>query len=305
MNSWKTQQNHLRTHNLFYSAVHGEVGDSLVDLGYRVTGEFTIAENRKKDARCQPAFTLFNGQNLLFVDIVRPGTISDQEIRRLSQYNKLDREAVEEYLNRCDFSTPGYGRSDLDNFDSCFVMPLGQYETHSNGEPKLQENLERLKKEGCIATISPGGVLEKQHMGVHGTSIDNALNNGISVPEKTGKYVHLSEEVHKESLAVAICEEIVAGSDLRDGGKKLQESDVGSHFEREIGYDIAHEVLEYLRKIDACRIKREESSYTFTKYNLNVILNIRNRLISDPIDETLSDDVHSSSDQNASLADFS
>lgn len=304
MDEWDYQQRHLKSHNLFYSAVYGEVDEGLADHGYRITGEFTIAENRKKDAHCQPPFTLYNNQNLVFVDIIGPGTITEDEIERLSQYNNLDRESVEGYLDRCNLSVSGYSKYELENFDSCFVMSRQQYESHLSGSPKLQRKLDRLETEGSILTVSPGGALKKQTGGIHGSKIDKVLGKGISVPERTGKYVHLPLEVRQESLAVAICEEIVAGSDLSQSGISLQESDIGNYFGRDIEYDIAHRVLEYLRKINACRVKRGENAYTFTKYNLDVILSIRKRLKSDPINTVLSDDLRESADENRSLNEF-
>lgn len=272
MKDWNIQERYLKLHNLFYSAVYGEVDQGLSELGYRITGEFTLAENRKKNARCQPPFTLYNNKNLIFVDIVEPGSITEEEIDRLSQYNKLDRESVEDYLDRCDLSVSGYSRFELDNFDSCFVMSKEQYETHSSGRHQLQRKLDNLQTEGSILTVSPGGVLKKQNGGIHGSEIDDVLEEGIQVPERTGKFVHLPLEVYQESLAVAICEEIVAGSDLSQSGISLQESEIGDHFGRDIEYDIAHRVLEYLRKINACRVKQGEKAYTFTKYNLDVII---------------------------------
>lgn len=304
MGNWKMQQQHLQLHNLFYSAVYGEVDNGLTEFGYRTTGEFTIAENRKKDARCQPAFTLYNNQNLVFVDILEPGLITDADISRLSQYNQLDRESVENYLDRCDLSTSGYSKSKLDNFDSCFVMSSDQYSSHLSGDPEMRRQLEQLKTEGSILTVSPGGKLVMQNDGIHGSKIHDVLDEGISVPERTGKYVHLPLNIKQDSLAVAICEEIVAGSDLSQSGISLQEPDIGNYFGRDIGYDLASRVLKYLRKINACRVKRGESAYTFTKYNLDVVLSIRNKLRSDPIDDVLSDESLDPSGKNRSLSEF-
>ncbi|WP_144049506.1 hypothetical protein [Halorubrum salipaludis] len=301
---WEQQEAYLKIHNLFYSAVHGEVDQGLVDYGYRVPGEFTIAENRKKGVRCQPPFTLYDNNNLIFVDIVKPGRITADTVTRLSKYNNLDRESVENYLDRCDLSSSGYSKNELDNFDSCYVMSKRQYESHLSGGPELQERLDDLKTEGSIITASPGGKLIKENGGIHDSKIDQILSQGISIPNRTGKFVHLPRTVYPESLTVAICEEIVAGSDLSETGIKLRGSTVGDHFGREIETDLGHRVLEYLRKINACRVKQGESEYTFTKYNLDVVLSIRKRLATDPIEETLSDDVGGSSSQDMSLSDF-
>lgn len=299
---WVDQRRHLRVQNLFYSAVYGENDRGLVDLDYRVAGEYTIAENVKRDARCQPAFTLYNGENLLFVDFVMPGRITDEEISRLSQYNRLDREAVEDYMDRCNFSREENRTSRLSNYDFFYVMPKQQYQDHISGSPKRQKKMDRLQTEGCIVTVSPGEYVAKASGSIHGSNIDDQLGQGISIPLNTGKYVHLPLNVEPESLAVAICEEIVAGGDLRGSGVKLRESDVGDHFGRVVGRDIAHRVLEYLRKINACRVKRGEDCYTFTKYDLDVVLSIRNQLEAKPIDEVLSD---KEPDENlTSLDDF-
>lgn len=304
MSDWELQQRHLQTHNLFYSTVHGEVDQSLADLNYHVVGEFTVVENRKKGARCQPAFTLYNNNNLIFVDIAEPGRLTESEIDRLGQYNNLDRESVEDYLDRCEFSNPAYNKSALDNFDSCFIMRAEQYNSHKSGPPDLQKKIDRLEMEGCILTLSPGEELIKRNRGIHADRVDDVITTGVNIPEKTGKYIHLPQNITQETLSVAICEEMIAGGDLRDG-ISIQESDVGDYFGREISYDLVNRVLKYLRKINACRIKRGENKYTFTSYNLKTILSIRNKLVSDPIDEVLSDDEHPSLDNNRSLSEFS
>lgn len=302
MDGWFTQSEHLETHNLFYAAVYGEQDEGLIELNYHVAGEFTVANNRKKGARCQPAFTLYDNHNLIFVDIIEPGIITQEAIDRFRAYNKLDRESVEKYLDRVEFSHPDYGKGGLENFDSCFVMRLEQYETHKAGDPERRRKLENLEQEGCILTISPGDEITTQNRGVHGDDLNNKFEDGIKIPEKTGKYIHLPRQVRQESLAVAICEEMIAGGDLSNGGISLMTNEVGKYFGRELQYDVVDRVLRYLRKIGACRVKQGESAYTFDKYNLDTILDIRNKLSERPIDDVL--DENSSVGGNASLTDF-
>lgn len=162
-----------------------------------------------------------------------------------------------------------------------------------------------MKTQGCIATISSGDKLQIQERGIHGPTIDNTLQNGVAVPEKTGKYVYLTREIYRESLAVGICEGIVMSSDLSESGIKLNYSDVKAYFNRSIPYEMLGDVFEYLRSINACRIKRGDSSYTFTKYNLDVVLSIRQKLIEKPIEEEISDEDTDDSGKNRMLDEFS
>ncbi|MFC7204829.1 hypothetical protein ACFQJC_15035 [Haloferax namakaokahaiae] len=305
MVGWESQSQHLRTHDLFYSAVYGECDDGLIDIGFHVAGEFTEAENKKRDARCIPSFTLYDNDNLVFVDIFEPGDVTSETIERVSNYNRLDMESVEKYLKRCEFTEDHLTNEEIENYDHLFVLTKEQYSNHQAGDATQRSNLKQLEIEGCIATISPGGELKIEKGGLHCPPIDDALQQGVSVPEKTGKYVYITRNFYRESLAVGICEGIVMNENLTESDVKLNYSDVQSHFNRSIPFEMLEEVFEYLRSINACRVKRGDDAYTFNKYNLETVLSVRKYLASRPIDEELSDDDSRDPGQNRSLEEFS
>lgn len=141
MQGWTSQREHLQTHDLFFSAVYGDKGRGLIDIGFYLTGEFTVAENAKKEARCIPSFTLYNNEHLIFVDILEPGDITEETVERVSDYNRLDMESVEKYLKQCEFTESHLTNGNIENYDHLFLMDKDQYNRHRAGTPEQRERI--------------------------------------------------------------------------------------------------------------------------------------------------------------------
>lgn len=276
MNEWDIQEYHLETHNLFYSALFGELDPGFVDIGYQVVGEFTRLVDKRNDTEVEPCYTIFDGDSVIFFDVLEPGDITPEEIDRISSYNQVGLEAVEDHIDNVEVSDPDLDHNDIDNFDHCVICRKRQLMQQRSGTAEERERLEELERETCIAKVGNGEKLTKSNGSIRASDIDQRLEDGISVPEKVSHTIHLPRRIEDESLAVAICEEIVLGSDLRDGGIELEHADIRNHFGRGISYDQLDDVFAYLRSKGACR-KRDEC-FAFTKLNLDEIMGIRSDL---------------------------
>jgi len=273
MDTWDIQEYHLETHNLFYSALFGELDRGFVDIGYQVVGEFTRLVDQRNDTEIEPCYTIFDGSSVVFFDVLEPGDITHEEIERISSYNQVGLEAVENHIDNVEVSDPALDHNDIDNFDHFVICRKEQLTQQRSGTAEKRQRLEQLEREACIASVENGESLVKSSGSVRADDIDGLLETGISVPEKVSHTIHLPRRVQDESLAVAICEEIVLGSDLRDGGIELEHADIRNHFGRSISYDQLDDVFAYLRNKGACR-KRGEC-FAFTKYNLDEIMGVR------------------------------
>jgi hypothetical protein len=276
MDTWDIQEYHLETHNLFYSALFGELDTGFVDIGYQVVGEFTRLEDQRNDTEIEPCYTIFDGNSVVFFDVLEPGDITTEEIERISSYNQAGLEAVENHIDNVEVSDPALDHNDIDNFDHCVICRKEQLTQQRSGTAEKRQRLEQLEREACVASVESGDSLVKSNGSVRADDIDDLLETGIAVPEKVSHTIHLPRRVQEESLAVAICEEIVLGSDLRDGGIELEHADIRNHFGRGISYDQLDDVFAYLRSKGACR-KRNEC-FAFTKYDLDAIMGIRSDL---------------------------
>ncbi|GGO03032.1 hypothetical protein [Haloarcula pellucida] len=276
MEAWDIQEYHLETHNLLYSVIFGELETGFVDIGYQVVGEFTRLEDQRNNTEIEPCYTIFDGNSVVFFDVLEPGDITSEEIDRISSYNQIGLEAVENHIDNVEVSDPDLDHNDIENFDHCVICREEQLTQQGSGTAEQRQRLEQLEREACIASVENGESLIKSSGSIRADNLDNILQRGVSVPNNVSHTIHLPRRVQPESLAVAICEEIVLGSDLRDGGVELEYADIRKHFGRSISYDKLDDVFAYLRNKGACR-KRDES-FAFTKYDLDDIMGIRSEV---------------------------
>jgi hypothetical protein len=304
MNGWVTQKQHIKTHNLFHSAIFGEDGDGLVDIGFRIVGEFMYVPDTRNDVDVEPPYTLLSPDTAVFFDFITPGRITDEDIDRVSKYNEIGLEAVEEHLKRTPISEDHLDPNDIEWFDHCTVLREDQYIEHQSGSAEQREALRRLEDVSSLATVSPGTSLSLEARELRHDDLTELLEDGIHVPKRPPNVVYLTRDVWTESLAVGVCEEILLNEDLSDGGKALDYEDVRSHFGRDIPYEQLEDVFAYLRDIGACRKRREDGKFLFTKYKLSQIMGCRKRLQRESVEEHLYDGEDDSEDDLSELSDF-
>lgn len=286
MQSWESQRSHLTTHNLLYSALYGEKDRGLVSHGYRVVGEFLRFRDRRNDITIEPCYTIFDGESVIFFDFIEPNEISSEDIERIGDYSNIGLEAVETHLKRLDITEPSLNPNNVERFDHCAICQRSQYESYEDGDSADRDVLERLHKAGCIATVEPGNRFQLEDGDIlRDQRLNSVLSDGITLPEIPPKNIYLPRSVRLESLAVAICEELVLGSDIREDGVAVSFMDVRNKFGRDIRRDKIDTVLEFLRKEGACR--KSDGQYVFTKFHLNDILDIRNRLFAYTVTERM------------------
>lgn len=290
METWDIQEYHLETHDLFYSALFGEIDHGLVDLGYQLVGEFSELEDPRSDTVIQPCYTIFDGSSVVFFDLLEPGTITDDAVGRIASYNQVGREAVENHLENLEVSDPALDHSDVDTFDHCVVCRSEQLAQQRSGSSDDRQRLNRLEQESDIAYIEQGDALQMENTdgSLRVRDVNDHLEDGISIPENAPHSVYLPRNIQDESLAIAICEEIVFGSDLRDGGIVLQQQDVRNHFGRSISFDRLDDVFEFIRDIGGCR--RSNGGYRFTEYTLPQAFEVRSKLESATLERYISDE---------------
>lgn len=298
---WESQIKHQMTHNLFYSAVFGEEEDGIVDLNFRIVGDFMYIPDNRNNVNIEPPYTLFEGNTVIFFDFITPGEITDEDLTRISRYNEIGLEAVENHLKRTPISEDHLDPNDIEWFDHCTVLRNEQYIEHQSGSGDQRRRLRRLKDVSSIVTVRPGGLFSLEDRNLRHDSLNESLDDGIAVPESPPNVVYLSKDVEHESLVVGVCEEIVLGSDLSDGGVALDFEDVKSHFGRDLSYDQLSDAFEYLRDIGACRKRRDDGKFKFTKYDLPQIMGVRDRLENESVEDHLYQD---EDDTVTGLSDF-
>lgn len=300
MNGWAKQRQHIQTHNLFYSAVFGEENTGLVDLGFRIVGDFMYVPDTRNNVNIEPPYTLLDSNTVVFFDFITPGRITEEDIQRITRYNEIGLEAVESHLSRIPISEDHLS-SDIDWLDHCTVMQEDQYIKHQSGSAEQREHLRQLEDVSSIATVAPGTSLSLESRELRHSDLTELLSDGIQVPKSPPNIVYLTRNVRDESLAIGICEEIILNRDL-NGEVALNYEDVKNHFGRDIQYEQLEDVFAYLRDIGACRKRRDDGKFLFTKYKLSQIMGCRHRLERESVEEHLSDD--DADEEMSSLSDF-
>lgn len=303
MKDWESQREHQLTHNLFKSAIFGEEGRGIVDTGFKIVGDFMYIPDNQNNVDIEPPYTVMGDDTVVFFDFITPGAIEAEDISRISKYNKVGLEAIEKHLKRTPISEDDLDPNEIEWFDHCTILREDQYIRHQSGKAEQREKLRQLEEESCIATVAPGGTLSLEDRRLRNDSLSDLLKDGIYVPQSPPNLVYLTRDIRDELLAVGICEEIVLGSDLSDGGVALDFEDVKSHFGRDIQYERLDEVFSYLRDIDACRKRRDDGKFRFTKYSLNQLMGVRRRLEHETVDEHHEDD-ETEDEETADLSDF-
>ncbi|MEZ3162313.1 hypothetical protein ABNG03_10135 [Halorubrum sp. RMP-47] len=302
MSTWETQRRHSTTHNLFQSAVIGEEGPGIIDEDFRVVGEYNVIPDTRNDIDIEPPYTLLGRTSAIFFDFITPGSIEEDEIDRIDKYNHINMRSVENHLNRAPISEDFLDPDEVEWYDHCTILREDQYREHNVGSAEERQRIRELEETSSLATVSKGGELSLEATPLRDDDLCELLENGIPVPDSPANLVYLTREIHDESLVLGICEEIVLGSDLSESGVALDFEDVKDDFNRGISYEQLEDAFEYLRDIGACRKRREDGKYLFTKYNLPTIMGVRDRFENETVEERVSDSV--SETGNAELSEF-
>lgn len=302
MSSWEAQQKHSTTHNLFHSAVMGEEGQGFVDIDFRIVGEYNVIPDMRNDGEIEPPYTFLGRNSAVFFDIITPGIIGWDEIERIDKYNDINMLSVENHLDRAPISEDFLDPDEIEWYDHCTILRKQQYRKHQAGSADERDRLRALEDVSSVATISKGGELALESTPLRDDELSELLESGIPVADSPANVTYLTREIHDESLVLGICEEIVLGSDLSEGDVALDFEYVKDHFNRGILYEQLEDAFEYLRDIDACRKRRDDGKYLFTKYNLPKIMGIRDRFESETVAERVSDTVLEG--EYAELSDF-
>lgn len=297
---WARQKREIDSYNTFFSAFKGEVtGQGLHDLGYRLVGRFLHISDERTDVDPSPDFLLYNGETLLLAEVKSGENISNRDIRQMEDSDSLSIEAAQEYLSDTEIRSRGLDPDEIRHVQPCIVYYEDFIENDCKPNDGCVESLNKLAEVAAVLKQDKGSELCLERGNVADSSLEAALNDGISLPQIPDKNVYLTEGVEKECLAFSICHDCVQNN-MGKGRIRITPSDVTEFYaNREIPPQRVSSVLSFLDEVGACR-RLEEGDYEFTTAHMSNIMDVEEKLQQRNVDRWLGEETPGQS----SLEDF-
>jgi hypothetical protein len=287
------QYKEVRAYNLFYSCLTGRADPNLAERGWITPIEFGEMYDKYSDTRCDPDFVLYNGDICLIVELKSGNNISERDIEQMEKADQMTIDGIESEIKDTDLSNVPYDGT-VTGVDHCIIyqdIDEEWVEKCLNNWESCEEALRDLMDTTAVLTQDYGGEL-RTVAGNFGIEIFKNIfsDNSISLPEEPSEEYLLTENMEKEVLADAICE--VWGQRVLDHADPITVgvSEIREFFSPTFNISIEklRKTMFYLSKIDACD-HDENLQYEFSREKYGNVLSIRERLLKERVEETLSD----------------
>lgn len=301
MNRWEKQKREISSYNIFNSSVkRRHDSEGLHNFGYKIVGDFLHLHDGRNEVVVEPDVLLYNGQNVLFVEIKSGENINSSDIEQMQKYTELGREAVENFLKDTQITQQGLQPREFDTIDHCIVFYKDFIRKCRTKWDSCRERLEELKEVSPVLTQKRGSKLTLNGGSVNDPDLESILNRGVDIPKATDTVIYLPENVEPESLSYSIANDIVINN-LQNDKYTLTASDVRNFYgRREIPLSKVNQSFQFLKKIGACRAQ-SDGSYLFHRRNISEIMAVEEKLRRKPVKEYLDD----GDEAQAGLGDFS
>lgn len=280
-----------QSYNLFYSALTSRASPCLTDRGWRAPIIFGKLEDPYANVTSEPDFVLYNGDICLLVEIKSGNNIQPRHISQMQRCNELTIDGIEREFTAADVSekTPYDGTVQI--IDRCIVyhdIDEEWLERCRNEWTNCQEQLENLERETAILTQDFGGRLRRIAGEFRSNSLQRLFDQGIELPENPKQEFALTEQMEKESLAIAICEIWGEQAIGYEDPVEVNINQIRDHFapRYNVSPEKVNRVLYYLHEIDACD-HRENLTYEFSQDRISEILQITQTVRERDLDSAL------------------
>lgn len=292
-NNVSRQYKEIRSYNLFYSIMTGRATPCIKEEGWVIVRYFARFPDRYSGVTVEPDFILYNGRVCWFVELKSGNNINDRDIRQMSEYNDLTIDGVEEELRDSDIQEETPYDGTVDGIETSIIyQDINEdwiYQCRNVWE-NCRDSLERLEAETALLTQQHGGKLEKLGGEFETNTVEQLLTDGINLPENPKEEIVLTEQMEKETLAIAICD--IWGEQAYDyeDPVEVNVNQIRDFFSPRFNIQPqrVNRVLYYLHVINACT-HVDGLNYEFSEGNIKNIIGIKNLVRNDAVDSTLSD----------------
>ena len=287
------QLREVNTYNLFFSALTERADPSLASSGWTMPMSFGVVEDPYNDVKAEPDFVLYDGDIVLFVEIKSGNNIENRHIDQMKRCNALSIQGIEEELTdaKVQAKTPYDGS--VESFDCSIVyMDIDEeYIEKCRSEwDNCAEQLEAMEEQAAVLTQDYGGALRKIAGQFESGRLERTFTEGISLPENPPEQFMLTEQMEKETLAIAICD--IWGERILDTATHVETNvnEIRDFFAPK--YNLppqrVNRTLYYLTEVDACE-HIDGFKYRFNGDHISGILGIVNELRKESVEDTLAD----------------
>lgn len=299
MSLWDRQKREIDSYNLFNSGIKRRHDTSgFQDHGFKLVGNFLKVPDHRNEVVVDPDFTLYDGEVVLFVEIKSGQNINDRHIEQMNDYNKLGREAVEEFLKDTEITDLDLQPREFSTFDHCIVYYENFIQKCRDEWEGCREKLEELQEVAPVVTQKRGSRLKHDCGSFNSSSLESLLREDIELPKATDKVIYLTENVEHECLSYSICHDIVLNN-LKDDFYEISPSDVRNFYGRNIPLGKINRCFEFLEHIGVCT-SISSGGFRFSDGNIRSIFNIESKLREKSVEDHL-DDVD---DEQSGLDEF-
>lgn len=282
----------IAAYNLFYSAMTGRANPCLADLGWVLPFYFGELHDPYEQITTKPDFVLYDGTVCWCVEVKSGSNIEQRDIDQMSESNDLSIDGVENAFYDADVQgrTPYDGT--VEQIDNCIIyhdINEEWMEKCRNEWANCRERLVDLEGETAILTQRHGGRLRKLAGEFKTPTLRSLFNEGVKLPQNPKEEILLTEQMEKETLAVAICDiwgdQVVGYEDPVTTNVNQVRDYFAPRFN--ISPEKANRTLYYLTVIGACD-HVEDLNYQFARSNMREIMNIKNTVRDERVEEVLS-----------------
>jgi len=298
---WEKQKQELDSYNVFYSCIKGLDADTgLLDLGFRVVGNFLRITDNRQDVEANPDVVLYNNETLLLVEIKSGNSVEPRDKNQMERMGQISIEEGQNFLKDTELNDPLLEPTELSDIQPLIVYPLDTVLSCRNSDGCISR-MEEIGEFGAVLSQEKDGYLEYQEGNISDNALRATLNQGISLPKHPDTSIYLTENTDREILSYSICMDLVRPQFHTTNTVEIQPNDVYERYRgREIKRRKLIDALDFLDQIGACT-STSTNIYTFRKKNIAEIMGVTEKLDKKRVTEWLSGEA----DKQRSLEDFS
>lgn len=297
---WVKQKQELNSYNVFHSCIKGlDANTSLLDLGFRVVGNFLRISDNRQDVEAEPDVVLYNNETLLLVEIKSGNSVAPRDENQMERMGQISIEEGQNFLRDADLKDPLLEPTELSDIQPIIVYPLDTILSCRNSDDCISR-MEDMGESGAVLSQEKGGYLQYEEGEISDNALRATLEQGISLPKHPDTSIYLTENTDREILSYSICMDLVRPQFHTTDIVEIQPDDVYERYRgREIKRRKLVDSLDFLDQIGACT-NTSGNTYSFRQENIAEIMGVTEKLDEKRVSEWLGGEV----DEQRSLEDY-
>jgi hypothetical protein len=281
---WRRQKQELNSYNVFYSAIKGlDSQTSLLDIGYRVVGNFLRISDGREEVEAYPDIVLYNNESLLLVEVKSGNSVEERHLEQMQPADDISIEAVRDFLRDTDLRDPVLEPNELTNIEPLIVYPISTVESCRQSD-KCSARLESMAEYASVLSQEKGGLLQLECGTPNSNQLHTVLDDGINLSTHPDTTVYLCENTEPEILSYSISMDIVRPQFKTEQTVEISLEDVYEWYRgRNISRRHLVSALTFLTQQGICR--ETDSGYSFSRADAIELMKVDEMLREKPVED--------------------